>query len=106
LREMALGDQAFFYHSNIGKEIVGVVEVVRTAYPDPTDATGRWVCVDVKALGPVPRKVTLAGIKADPRLAELALVRQSRLSVMPVGAEHWAILCDMAGWKDEASRAA
>ncbi|MHB0706627.1 EVE domain-containing protein [Roseomonas mucosa] len=106
LREMALGDQAFFYHSNIGKEIVGVVEVVRTAYPDPTDATGRWVCVDVKALGPVPRRVTLAGIKADPRLAELALVRQSRLSVMPVGAEHWAILCDMAGWKDEASRAA
>ena len=106
LREMALGDQAFFYHSNIGKEIVGVVEVVRTAYPDPTDATGRWVCVDVKALGPVPRKVTLAGIKADPRLAGLALVRQSRLSVMPVGAEHWAILCDMAGWKDEASRAA
>ncbi|WP_207305207.1 EVE domain-containing protein, partial [Klebsiella pneumoniae] len=79
LREMALGDQAFFYHSNIGKEIVGVVEVVRTAYPDPTDATGRWVCVDVKALGPVPRKVTLAGIKADPRLAGLALVRQSRL---------------------------
>lgn len=106
LREMALGDQAFFYHSNIGKEIVGVVEVVRTAYPDPTDATGRWVCVDVKALGPVPRRVTLAEIKADPRLAELALVRQSRLSVMPVGAEHWAILCDMAGWKDEASRAA
>ena len=106
LREMALGDRAFFYHSNIGKEIVGVVEVVRTAYPDPTDATGRWVCVDVKALGPVPRKVTLAGIKADPRLAGLALVRQSRLSVMPVGAEHWAILCDMAGWKDEASRAA
>ena len=106
LREMAPGDRAFFYHSNIGKEIVGVVEVVRTAYPDPTDATGRWVCVDVKALGPVPRKVTLAGIKADPRLAELALVRQSRLSVMPVGAEHWAILCDMAGWKDEASRAA
>ena len=106
LREMALGDQAFFYHSNIGKEIVGVVEVVRTAYPDPTDATGRWVCVDVKALGPVPRKVTLAGIKADPRLAGLALVRQSRLSVMPVGAEHWAILCGLAGWKDEASRAA
>jgi predicted RNA-binding protein with PUA-like domain len=106
LREMAPGDRAFFYHSNIGKEIVGVVEVVRTAYPDPTDETGRWVCVDVKALGPVPRKVTLAEIKADPRLAELALVRQSRLSVMPVGAEHWAILCDLAGWKDEAGRAA
>ena len=106
LREMALGDRAFFYHSNIGKEIVGVVEVARTAYPDPTDETGRWVCVDVKAVAPVPRKVGLAAVKADARLAELALVRQSRLSVMPVGAEHWAILCDMAGWKDEASRAA
>ena len=99
LREMALGDQAFFYHSNIGKEIVGVVEVVRTAYPDPTDATGRWVCVDVKALGPVPRKVTLAGIKADPRLAELALVRQSRLSVMPIAPAHWALVCRLGGLK-------
>lgn len=106
LREMAMGDQAFFYHSNIGKEIVGVVEVVRTAYPDPTDETGRWVCVDVKAIGPLPRKVGLAEIKADPRLADLALVRQSRLSVMPVSPEHWAILCDMAGWKDGQSRAA
>ncbi|MFT8244232.1 EVE domain-containing protein [Roseomonas sp. BN140053] len=100
LRAMALGDRAFFYHSNIGREIVGVVEVARTAYPDPTDETGRWACVDMRALGPVPRPVTLAAIKADPRFAQLALVRMSRLSVMPVSAEHWAILAAMAGWED------
>lgn len=98
LREMHLGDLAFFYHSNTGKEIVGVVEVAREAYPDPTDTTGRWVCVDMRAVGPLPRPVTLAAIKAEPALAELALVRQSRLSVMPVGAAHWAMLCRMGGW--------
>jgi predicted RNA-binding protein with PUA-like domain len=97
LRSMALGDLAFFYHSNIGKEIVGVVEVVRTAYPDPTDETGRWVCVDVKAVKPVLRPVTLAAIKAEPRLEGIALVRQSRLSVMPISPEHWSVLCEMAG---------
>ena len=98
LRAMALGDHAFFYHSNLGKEIVGVVEVVRTAYPDPSDESGRWCCVDVRALGPVPRPVTLAAIKAEPRLAELALIRQSRLSVVPVGEAHWALLAAMGGW--------
>jgi predicted RNA-binding protein with PUA-like domain len=97
LRSMTLGDLAFFYHSNIGKEIVGVVEVVRTAYPDPTDETGRWVCVDVKAVKPVLRPVTLAAIKAEPRLEGIALVRQSRLSVMPISPEHWSVLCEMAG---------
>jgi predicted RNA-binding protein with PUA-like domain len=97
LRRMALGDLAFFYHSNIGKEIVGVVEVVRTAYPDPTDETGRWVCVDVKARQAVARPVSLAMIKAEPRLAGIALVRQSRLSVMPISPEHWSVLCEMAG---------
>ena len=70
LRAMALGDRAFFYHSNIGKEIVGVVEVVRTFYPDPSDESGRWCCVDVRAVGPMPRPVTLAAVRADPRLAE------------------------------------
>ena len=74
LRAMRKGDLAFFYHSNIGKEIVGVVEVAREAYPDPTDETGRWVCVDMKAVGPVPKPVALAAIKEDPRLADLALV--------------------------------
>ncbi|MBL6078073.1 EVE domain-containing protein [Belnapia sp. T18] len=97
LRAMRIGDRAFFYHSNIGKEIVGIVEVVREAYPDPTDGTGRWVCVDVKAVRPVPKPVTLGAIKAAPELAELALVRQSRLSVMPVSDPHWSILCRMGG---------
>ncbi len=99
LRAMAKGDRAFFYHSNVGKEIVGVVEVVRAAYPDPTDETGRWVCVDVRAVGPMPKPVTLATIKATPELAEIGLVRQSRLSVMPISEEHWTLLCDMGGWK-------
>lgn len=99
LKAMARGDRAFFYHSNIGKEVVGVVEVARTAYPDPTDETGRWVCVDMKAVGPMPKPVGLAAIKAEPSLAGIALIRQSRLSVMPVSAEHWAILCRMGGWK-------
>ncbi|WP_270937586.1 EVE domain-containing protein [Falsiroseomonas oryzae] len=103
LQAMTTGDLAFFYHSNIGKEIVGVVQVVREAYPDPTvgpdDPKGSWVCVDMKAVGPMPKPVTLAAIKAEPALAELALVRQSRLSVMPVSAEHWKLLCRMGGWK-------
>jgi predicted RNA-binding protein with PUA-like domain len=100
---MKPGDLAFFYHSNIGKEIVGVVEVAREAYPDATvtseDPKGDWVCVDMKAVGPMPRPVTLAAIKADPALADLALVRMSRLSVMPVSAEHWKRICRMGGWK-------
>ena len=100
LRAMRVGDRAFFYHSNIGKEIVGIVEVAREAYPDPTDETGRWLCVDMRAVGPVPRPVTLAAIKADPRFADFALVRQSRLSVMPVSAEHWRLLAEVGGWRD------
>jgi predicted RNA-binding protein with PUA-like domain len=99
LRAMSKGDRAFFYHSNIGKEVVGVVEVVREAYPDPTDETGRWVCVDMKAIRPMPRPVTLVEIKADPKLEELALVRQSRLSVMPVSKAHWDHICKLGGWK-------
>ena len=97
LRAMRKGDLAFFYHSNVGKEIVGVVEVVREAYQDPTDETGRWVCVDVKAVRPVPRAVTLAEIKAEPRLEGVSLVRQSRLSVMSISEAHWAVLAEMAG---------
>ena len=99
LKAMKLGDLAFFYHSNVGKEIVGVVRVAREAYPDPTDETGRWVCTDMQAVGPVPKKVTLAEVKADSALADLALVRMSRLSVMPVSEEHWALLCAMSGFK-------
>lgn len=100
LREMRRGDLAFFYHSNTGKEIVGVVEVAREAYPDPTDDSGRYVCVDMRAVGPMPRPVTLAAIKAEPALDGIALVRQSRLSVMPVSSEHWAALCRMGGWPE------
>ncbi len=99
LRAMKKGDLAFFYHSNIGKEVVGVVEVAREAYPDPTDETGRWVCVDMKAVGPMPKKVTLAEIKADPQFAEFLLVRNSRLSVMPVSPAHWKAICKLGGWK-------
>ena len=101
LRAMRRGDRAFFYHSNAGKEIVGVVEVVREAYPDPTDESGRWVCVDVRAVAPVPKPVTLAAIKAEPALEGIALVRQSRLSVMPISPAHWETLCRMGGWSDD-----
>ena len=97
LQAMRVGDRAFFYHSNTGKEIVGVVEVVREAYPDPTAETGGWVCVDMRAVAPMPHPVTLVAIKADPEFADFALVRLSRLSVMPVSPEHWKRLCQMGG---------
>jgi predicted RNA-binding protein with PUA-like domain len=97
LKTMKLGDLCFFYHSVEQKRIVGIVEVVREAYPDPTAEDGRWVCVDVKAVRPLPKPVTLQQVKDDPRLAELPLVRQSRLSVMPVDDEAWAMLCRLGG---------
>jgi predicted RNA-binding protein with PUA-like domain len=97
LRAMQVGDRVFFYHSNIGKEVVGIVEVVRTAYPDPTDETGRWVCVDVKTVSKLPQPVPLAAIKAEPRLEGIGLIRQSRLSVMPIAPEHAAVILEMAG---------
>lgn len=99
LKAMKKDDLAFFYHSNEGKEIVGVVQVAKEAYPDPTAESGDWVCVDMQAVGPMPKPVTLAEIKTIPALAELALVRQSRLSVMPISDEHWDMLCKMGGWK-------
>jgi predicted RNA-binding protein with PUA-like domain len=97
LKAMKLGDRAFFYHSNEGLAIVGISEIVREAYPDPSDAEGRFVMVDIKPVQPVKTQVTLAEIKAEPKLADLALVRQSRLSVVPIGAAEWRILCKMAG---------
>lgn len=97
LKTMRLGDSCFFYHSVEEKRIVGIVRVVREAYPDPTDESGRWVCVDVEAVAPVPRPVTLQQVKDDARLAELPLIRQSRLSVMPIDDAAWAILCGMGG---------
>jgi len=99
LKAMKVGDRAFFYHSGEGKEIVGIAEVARTAYPDPTDKDGKSVTVDVKAIEPVKRPVTLAEIKADPKFKEMKLVRQSRLSVSPVSEEHWKLLMKMAGSK-------
>ena len=97
MKAMALGDQAFFYHSVTGKCIVGIVEVAGLYHDDPTDPSGRFGAVDVKTLTALPRPVSLAEIKADPRLAHLALIRQSRLSVMPIDAQSWSILCGLGG---------
>ncbi|MBR9972396.1 EVE domain-containing protein [Magnetospirillum sulfuroxidans] len=97
LKAMKVGDRCFFYHSVNEKRIVGIVEVVREAYPDPTSDDPRWVCPDLKAVAPVPHPVALADIKADPRLADMALIRQSRLSVMPVDDASWGIICGLAG---------
>ncbi|GAB5470421.1 MAG: EVE domain-containing protein [Rhodospirillales bacterium] len=97
LKAMRVGDRAFFYHSNVGKDIVGICEVVKEAYPDPSDPAGRFVMVDVIPVAPLPEPVTLKTIKATPELAEMALVRQSRLSVCPVGEAEWQLLCKMGG---------
>jgi predicted RNA-binding protein with PUA-like domain len=99
LKAMKVGDRAFFYHSGEGKEIVGIAEVVKTAYPDSTDKEGKSVTVDFKAVEPVKKKVTLAEIKADAKFKEMKLVRQSRLSVSPVSDEHWKLLLKMASGK-------
>jgi predicted RNA-binding protein with PUA-like domain len=97
LKAMRIGDRAFFYHSGETREIVGIVEVVREYYPDPSDESGRFGMVDVRAIEALGRPVTLAAIKADPRLRNLALVRQSRLSVVPIDDEAWSMLCRMGG---------
>ena len=91
---MIVGDLGFFYHSNEGKEIVGIVEVVRAAYPDPTAAAGEpWVVVDIKAIKSLAKPVTLAMVKADPRLTNMSLVTSARLSVQPVSEAEWEIIC-------------
>lgn len=97
MKAMKRGDRCFFYHSVKAREIVGVVEVVREHYPDPSDASGRFGMVDVKAVMPVRRPVSLKEIKAEPALQDMALVRQSRLSVSPVTPAEWKRLCAMAG---------
>ena len=97
MKAMTAGDRALFYHSSEGREIVGVMEIARAFYPDPNDATGKWGMVDVRPLHPVKRPVTLAAIRAEPRLNNFILVRHSRLSVMPVAPEEWKIICTMAG---------
>lgn len=97
LKAMKIGDLAFFYHSNEGLEIVGVVEIVGEYYPDPTDASGRFGMVDVAPVMPLTQSVALKTIKADPVLQNMALVRQSRLSVCPVTADEWARVLALAG---------
>ena len=99
LKAMKKGDRAFFYHSVNEKQIVGIVEIVKEAYPDPSDPAGRFVMVDVKALRPFKRPVTLAEVKAEPRLSDLLLVRHTRLSVSPVGKEEWKLICAMGKTK-------
>ena len=99
MTEMKKGDHAFFYHTGDEKQIVGIVEVVKEAYPDPTDEKGVFKTLDVKAVKPVPKPVTLAAIKAEAKLKDMALVKYSRLSVQPVTAEQWKIVSHMAGLK-------
>jgi predicted RNA-binding protein with PUA-like domain len=97
LMAMRLGEQGFFYHSNEGKAVVGIVEVIREYYPDHTDETGKFGMVDIKAVKPFPKPVTLDDIKKQPGLEKMILVNNSRLSVQPVTDEEWAIVCRMGG---------
>ncbi len=97
LQAMEVGERGFFYHSNEGKAVVGIVEVIRPYYPDDSDETGRFGMVDLRAVEPLPRPVTLAAIKAEPRLTAMVLANNSRLSVQPVTAEEWAIVRAMGG---------
>ncbi|WP_439137274.1 EVE domain-containing protein [Roseicyclus sp.] len=97
MRDMALGDLGFFYHTQSEKALVGIVQVIATAHHDSTSDDPAWDCVDIKAMQALPRPVTLAEIKAQPALADMALVKSPRLSVQPVTAEQWAIICKMAG---------
>ena len=99
LMKMKKDDRAFFYHSNIGKEIVGVAEIARSAYPDPSAKAGEpWVVVDIKAIEPLPKPVTLEMIKKEPKLRDMALLKLSRLSVQPVTDAEWKIVCKMGGF--------
>lgn len=97
MREMKIGDLGFFYHSNEGKEVVGIVEICREIHPDSTTEDPRWECVDIKAVKDLPKPVSLADVKATPELAEMALVKSMRLSVQPVRPEEWALVCKMGG---------
>ena len=94
---MKLGDKGFFYHSNEGKAIVGIVEVIKLYHPDLTDESGKFGLVDIKAVKPLAKPVTLEAVKAEPRLAKMALVANSRLSVQPVTDEEWKLVCEIGG---------
>ncbi|MCB1408638.1 MAG: EVE domain-containing protein, partial [Rhodobacteraceae bacterium] len=97
MRAMALGDQVFFYHSNIGLEVVGIAEVCALSHPDSTTDDPRWDCVDIRAVTPLPRPVSLKEIKATPALSQMSLVTSMRLSVQPVTDAEWDIVCRMGG---------
>lgn len=97
MRAMKVGDRGFFYHSNIGKEVVGIAEVCAESHLDSTSDDPRWDCVDIKAVKPLARPVTLAAVKNDPRLAKMSLVTCMRLSVQPVTEEEWKIVCELGG---------
>ena len=97
MRAMKVGDRGFFYHSNIGKEVVGIAEVCAEAHHDSTTEDPRWDCVDIRAVRPFVRPVTLAEVKADPRLENMSLVTSMRLSVQPVTEEEWKLLCELGG---------
>ncbi|QPZ93342.1 EVE domain-containing protein [Thioclava electrotropha] len=95
MREMKIGDRGLFYHSNIGKEVVGICEIVAESHPDSTTDDPRWDCVDLKAVRPFTKPVTLADVKGEPRLSEMSLVTSMRLSVQSVTEEEWKIVCEM-----------
>lgn len=97
MRQMKIGDRGFFYHSQKEKEIVGIVEVCAESHPDTTTDDPRWDCVDIKAIKPLKRSVTLQMCKEDPRLANMVLVNNTRLSVQPVSDEEWGIVCELGG---------
>jgi predicted RNA-binding protein with PUA-like domain len=100
LKDMKKGEKFFFYHTGAEKQVVGIGEVLREAYPDPTAKEGEpWVAVQTGAIEPVPKPVPLASIKAEPKLKDMALVKYARLSVQPVTAEEWKLVCKMAGLK-------
>lgn len=97
MRAMAVGDRGFFYHSQSEKAVVGIVEVIAESHPDSTTDDERWDCVDIKAVASVPKPVTLAMCKDDPRLADMVLVNNTRLSVQPVTDAEWQVICDLGG---------
>jgi predicted RNA-binding protein with PUA-like domain len=99
MRAMNLGDRGFFYHSQTDKAVVGIVEVCAEVHPDSTTDDPRWECVDIRAVADMPRPVTLDICKADPRLAGMVLVNNTRLSVQPVTEDEWRIVCDLGGLK-------
>jgi predicted RNA-binding protein with PUA-like domain len=97
MMKMKKGDLAFYYHSNEGKEIVGIAEIIREHYPDPSDKTGKFVCVDIKAVKPLKTPVTLATVKTEDKLADMELLKYSRLSVQSVTPAQWKLVCKMGG---------